>query len=80
MTTQIVCHIPQGLTGLPLGLGGTLINITPPPRHDRRNTTPYAILVTVDPVAWANFVNNPAYQSLLTPQALSKHAVLVPCN
>jgi hypothetical protein len=30
MTSQVLCTVPQGLLGLPLGPGGALINLLPP--------------------------------------------------
>jgi len=90
LTTSVLCTVPQGLTGVPLGPGSTPLNLTPPIRTDSHGvfllTPPQPFVVAVDPVAWGLFASagNPAsaaYQQFLTPQGgPGSLAPLIPLN
>jgi hypothetical protein len=75
MTTQVLCTVPQGLLGLPLGQGGALINMLPPSSLDvpsngiLLNNLAFdnvGFLVTVDATAWANFLNTSLGKTMTT--------------
>jgi hypothetical protein len=82
MTSQVLCTVPQGLLGLPLGPNGSLINMIPPSSLDVPSNgvllnslalDNVGFAVTVDGTAWNTFVSSALGKVLTqngTPPAL----------
>ena len=85
MTTLVVCTVPQGLQGIPVGPGGSAVNFTPASRMDATSRylegpigASLGIQAIVDPTAWAAFIANAAYAWFITATAFGPAPLVAP--